>query len=124
MNWLLVWWRGLWGRPREVPPRQVWPRIAFELQGQRVVVSCTWPDLAGDEAKVDMAKDYAAMLHLLVCGHLNHLVQQAIAATGHMKGDERLSEHLLMLLGRLAAARGEGDQGGPVVPADEVFARG
>lgn len=106
------------------------PRITFELiGGSRVSVTCDWSEPSTVAEKVEMAKSFASMLHFIDNGQAFPLIVQAVAVTGKMKGEERLTEYMLgvlhVLLKETAKEKEqEKELGQPVVEADEVFSRG
>jgi hypothetical protein len=112
MNWF---WR-------KKPPAN--PRVTVELVGgERAVVTVDWPDAAGAEGKAKAADGLATLLYCLSDGKLLHLIQEAVAVAGKLKGDGPVAERVLALLNHLSL-RGRPPEGGPVIPADQVFSRG
>jgi hypothetical protein len=107
------------------------PRLVFELwPGGRIGVTCDWPDLNTTEEKASQGGSLAAMIFFLNDGQLLSLCQQAVAVCGHLKGDERLSQHVLSTLQQLLSQNRSHRQDGkddndeePLIPADEVFSR-
>lgn len=114
MNWRF--WT--WGRAKS------WnPRVVFELVGGgRVHVTVDWPEHDRAEDKVALGQTLASMLFFINDGQLLGLVQQAVAVTGRLKGDERMSEHVLNCLNHILRQAREGsddpdEDGGPPRPA-------
>lgn len=108
------------------------PRLVFEVEDGHINVTADWPELASDEQAISVARDLARMTYYLCDGQLLALVQQAIAVTGQLKDQVKLSQNVLNALNQIylsqaATAPGPAvppQRSGPVIAADEVFSRG
>lgn len=104
------------------------PKITFELHTNVVQVIVDWPDGENSEQKANIGGAVATMLYYINDGQMLALIQQAVAVTGTLKGDERLSQHILNIFHKHVISGGADDKSpaaedGAVVSCDDVFTK-